>query len=272
LVACSTLSNAAGNTVTGVSDSTNGAYPALDNILNGGVVSAASFALTNAASVPAGLIGTATGGSSTTAVDTTKAWTVNQWVGASLRNVSQGFTVASVLSNTATTLTFSPTSVTNPGDVYALGGYVQTVVSGTDIYPGMVIAEIAGVSTLAGHSGLINNVSSAGVNNLSSGAVALGSSPVIVVGFCFNDTATNTPYVPSAGTTALNAGVMWTFDRGQPTARLQYQNVANPGTTAALFGAQFAPNGYVAFMVALNDAVITGPTPGPVPRTIFIMP
>lgn len=272
LIAFNAISNASGNTVTGVSD-TNSAYTPLDIITNAGVVSAGSFYRPNAAVLPAGFVGTATGGSATTLTDV-QGWTPNQWVGVTLTNVSQGFTSV-VTSNTPTTLTFGVSPVSNPGDLYALGGYVQTIISGADNFPGMVICEIAGVTAapLAGHSALINSISATGVNNLSSGAVASGSSPVMAVGFCFNDNRATAPYAPLTGTTApSNLAAMWNWNLSQPNARLQYQNVANPGTFASQFSSQSAPNEYVAFMVALTDAVITGPTPGPMPRTIFIMP
>lgn len=72
----------------------------------------------------AGDSGTATGGSSTMLVDTTKAWTVNQFVDCKVGVVS-GTSVTllgTVTSNTATTLTFASTSQTPVnGTVYTIG-------------------------------------------------------------------------------------------------------------------------------------------------------
>lgn len=50
--------------------------------------------------------GTATGGSSTTCIDTGASWTVDEWVGNSVRNTTDGC-VGEITSNTSTTLTVS---------------------------------------------------------------------------------------------------------------------------------------------------------------------
>jgi hypothetical protein len=51
------------------------------------------------------IVGTATGGSVTTLIDTAQAWVINQWAGAQLVDTTTGIGVL-VTSNTATTLTF----------------------------------------------------------------------------------------------------------------------------------------------------------------------
>lgn len=76
----------------------------------------------------AGDNGTSTGGSTTTLVDSTKHWTVNQFVdcrvmiGSNLGN----YTTAIVQSNTATTLTFTTTiSAVSAGTQYSIGYYTS---------------------------------------------------------------------------------------------------------------------------------------------------
>jgi len=65
--------------------------------------------------------GTATGGSTTTLVDTSKSWTINQWAGYFVSDSTQGETPG-VISNTANTLNFFAV-VANPviaGDAYLI--------------------------------------------------------------------------------------------------------------------------------------------------------
>lgn len=69
--------------------------------------------------------GTATSGSTTTLVDTTKAWTVNQWTGYTLfifsgTGAGQNFTV---LSNTANTLTFGAGTAPDTTSQYMILGF-----------------------------------------------------------------------------------------------------------------------------------------------------
>ena len=75
----------------------------------------------------AGDNGSATSGSTTTIVDTTKNWTTNQFVNSRMQIVSAtGYgQQAYVTSNTATTLTISPALATAAatGSVYTIGGY-----------------------------------------------------------------------------------------------------------------------------------------------------
>jgi hypothetical protein len=72
--------------------------------------------------------GTATGGSTTTLVDTSQTWTANQWAGAALYDSTQGL-LATVASNTANTLTFSTALATAvaAGDAYlVMNSFIQT--------------------------------------------------------------------------------------------------------------------------------------------------
>ena len=63
---------------------------------------------------------TATGGTTTTIVDTSRSWATNMWAGNTVKNVTSGQT-ATVLSNTATTLTLSSAiTATNSGDSYQI--------------------------------------------------------------------------------------------------------------------------------------------------------
>lgn len=60
-----------------------------------------------------------TNGTSTTTTDSSQAWGVNSWKGATLVNVTRG-TTATVTSNTATTLTHGGVAAAQSGDVYYL--------------------------------------------------------------------------------------------------------------------------------------------------------
>lgn len=91
------------------------------------------YELFNGNSDIAGDNGTATGGSTTTLIDTTKNWTTNQFVdcrvGVVITNSGGGTTVTLlgvVTSNTATTLTFASTSqVPITGTVYTIGYFTS---------------------------------------------------------------------------------------------------------------------------------------------------
>jgi len=81
--------------------------------------------------------GTATGGTTTTLVDTSQSWTTNQWtnydlfIGTQLTNVT-------VTSNTATTLTFGAIGTApSAGNSYILGAMKQT----------LVLVELTGAAT-----------------------------------------------------------------------------------------------------------------------------
>jgi hypothetical protein len=253
LVSCGTISNFAGTTITAVADSVNGAWTTVDHKTDTGNQDGITSYLQNAGSVGAGSNGLATGGSATTLVDTSKSWTTNQWAGKNLFNLSN-VTNVTVSSNTATTLTFPSTSASASGNVYAVGDYVKFTTSAFDDYPGGVIAEVAGVVTtggLAGHNAAIATVS--GTNSATSGTAALGSSPVMVLGFSFNDSTGTSPYEPAAGTGFTSAGTGWQWNLSGPTIRMEYENVANPGTKAATFTPSGSDN-FVTFMVALLDA------------------
>lgn len=65
--------------------------------------------------------GTVTGSSTTTITDSVQNWNVNEWVGATVRNVTPSLT-STVVSNTATTLTVSPAFGGTPtgGSMYTL--------------------------------------------------------------------------------------------------------------------------------------------------------
>lgn len=63
--------------------------------------------------------GTATGGSTTTIVDSGKSWTVNQWRGYIARNITNG-TLSAITSNTATTLTIQTTTTTIATNTYQI--------------------------------------------------------------------------------------------------------------------------------------------------------
>lgn len=67
--------------------------------------------------------GTATGGSGTTIVDAGATWTTNQWYGYAATNLATGQS-GYILSNTATTLTFTSAAafspVPGPGDAYSI--------------------------------------------------------------------------------------------------------------------------------------------------------
>lgn len=74
----------------------------------------------------AGDNGTATGGSTTTLIDTTKSWTTNQFKDCRIRVISglnTGYTSV-VVSNTSNTITFSPAIPSSPtGNAYTIGYY-----------------------------------------------------------------------------------------------------------------------------------------------------
>src|SRR5579862_3899727 len=103
-VAC--IANFANNSVSSMKDNINGSWTQLDllNSRSAGVNDALSMGhwyFPNAASIPAGDKGAATGGSTTTLVDTSKSWTVNQWAGAKVMDLNAGGATTTVVSNTS---------------------------------------------------------------------------------------------------------------------------------------------------------------------------
>jgi Cellulase (glycosyl hydrolase family 5) len=64
---------------------------------------------------------TATGGSTTTIIDSSRSWATNMWVGSTVTNANTGLT-ATVTANTATTLTFGAMATANAaGHIYRVG-------------------------------------------------------------------------------------------------------------------------------------------------------
>lgn len=252
IVVIGCIANLAGNTVTGISDSTNGAYTSLDHLTKpSDGLDIGSYYFPNAGIITAGDGGDATGGSTTTCVDSTKAWTTNQWIGATFLNLSNGAT-STVTSNTATTLTFGATSATSAGQRYSVGGYVDIQVSNFDDYNAAICVEVIGVTAtpLLGHNATQGSYS-AGTDNAISGTAALGSAAGIVLGFAIADV--NLSSVPATGTGNTSSTVVWKWDQAQFNARLQFRNASNPGTAGSNFSA-LSTDHYQVFMVALADA------------------
>ncbi len=253
IVAIACIANLAGNTVNGISDSTNPAYTSLDHLTKpSDGLDIGSYYLPNAGIVTAGDGGDATGGSTTTCVDSTKTWSVNQWAGTTFLNLSNGAT-GTVSSNTATTLTFPATSETSAGQRYSVGGYLDIQVSNFDDYNAAIAVEVTGVTTapLLGHNATQASYT-AGTDNAVSGNAALGSAPGIILGFAIADV--NLSSVPATGTGNTSNAVVWKWDQAQFNARLQYRNASNPGTAGSNFSALTSDH-YQVFMVALQDLV-----------------
>jgi hypothetical protein len=261
IIVFAACASGAGSSVTGVTDSNSGTpntgtYTSIDhrNHLSIAGEDNGTYYLQNAASIPAGDRGAATGGSTTTLIDSTKAWSTNQWAGKNVYDQTNGTTV-SVISNTATTLTFAATTAVAAGHPYAVGGYVRVLMSGFDDYNAAIVIEATGVVTtggLAGHNSGSGALVS-GTDNATSGTAALGANPVLVIGFGINETETCTTWVPATGTGFTSLGTSWQWDTAQVALRTEYKNVANPGTMAATF----SPSGsdtYDTFMVALTDS------------------
>jgi len=250
VVAC--IANLSSNTVNGISDSTNPAYTSLDHLTKpSDGLDIGSYYFPNAGAIAAGDGGDATGGSTTTCQDTAKAWTTNQWVGATYFNLSNGAT-STVTSNTATQLTFGATSATAAGNRYSVGGYVDIQVSNFDDYNAAICVELTGLSAspLLGHNATQASYT-AGTDNAVSGTAALGSSPGIILGFAIADVSLSS--VPATGTGNTSSSVVWKWDQAQFNARLQYRNASNPGTAGSNFSALTSDH-YQVFMMAFADA------------------
>jgi hypothetical protein len=257
IVVFGTLSNFAGNFITGASDPVNGTYTNLDNISGGtgtGLQNVASMYFPNAAAIPAGATGTATGGTATSITDSSKSWTPNQWVGATALNLTRNQSTI-VTSNTATTLTFASGGTTASGDVYAVGGHVDILLNAFDDFNASVIVEVTGVqaSSLAGHHAAIVHTAGAAIDNVSSGAAPLGSSPVLMLAFGYNVTNDST-FTTNAGSAFTSDGSMWQWDygAGNQVARLEHLRIQDPGSMDAKVSATGADY-YACFYVALLE-------------------
>lgn len=120
-------------------------------------------------------------------------------------------------------------------------------------YRGLIIVEVTGVPTsgvIVGSSAALNNSVAPGTNNITTGTAALGSSPILLLGVSQNVTGVAATQVPLAGTLDTSIATGWQWAIGQVTARVETQNVANPGTLAALFSSQGSDN-YIGLMIGL---------------------
>lgn len=126
----------------------------------------------------------------------------------------------------------------------AAGALTITANWTTNQWHGLVVAEIANVGasptvTLFPTSGGLNRGPSASVDAITSGAVNLGSSPALIVGYCRNATdIAPTDGYPAAGTgfSTILTGINWNGKEGtslNDSGLLQSRYLSNPGTTAA---------------------------------------
>jgi len=252
------IANFSSNVISSVKDSVNGSWTQLD-IINGrdvavnDALSVGSFYFPNAASIPAGFKGTATGGSTTTIVCTGAGWTTNQWVGLPVLNYSNGDSVRTVASNTNDTITLTTTAFsTANGNLFVVGGWVEIGVSGNDDFDASSIVEVTGVTStplLGHHAGQASLT--AGTDNVTSGNAALGSSPCIILGLSI--ASENLTSVPATGTGNTSQATVWKWDQAQFNARIQFRNVSNPGTTGSNFSA-LSTDFYQTVMVAFLDS------------------
>jgi len=121
-------------------------------------------------------------------------------------------------------------------------------------FEGMIAMEVTGVSAspLAGHTAqTLTTVS--GTDAATSGAVACGSSPVLMIGVAFNGNDASSPFAPAQGTGFAHRTAALLFNQGQGLAAYEYNNFANPGTKAATFTPSGADD-FTVHMVALQDS------------------
>lgn len=251
LLVHATIANAVGNSITGVTDTINGAYTLADQLAGGASgESTGLWHFQNAAVVGAGDHGKATGGSASTCVDTTKTWTTNQWAGAKVINLSSGQPIGTVSANTATTLTLSGAGSFSANQLYAVGDWVTLTVSGNDDYNAATVSEVTGVlaSSVLGHNAVQNSYTS-GTDNILSGTAALGSGLVLIVGFSSNDFGATTG-VAAPGTGNTDDGRLWVFDQPAGIARFQHRIVSAPGTAGSNFSAPTSDH-WQTFMIGL---------------------
>lgn len=240
-------------------DSTNGGYSQLDLIPNAGPGNSyiTSWIFQNAGSIGPGAIGEATGGSTTTLIDSTQAWTTNQWAGSTLINLS-GSGSYTVISNTATTLTFATGAAIVANDYYVVGTFIKVRLTGTAVawaYNFGECIEVGNASTTGtiAHSSQTNTPGSAGTDNISSGAAVCATSG-LMLGYCGNVTGNGaTPFEPNAGTGFTSVASLFQADNGVPTFRLESKYYASaPGSQAATWSSNGADT-FPAFMVFVPD-------------------
>jgi hypothetical protein len=135
--------------------------------------------------------------------------------------------------------------------------------SGFDDYTGAWIAEVENVkaASLIGHSANMATATSTSTDSFSSGNIAGGTAPALMVAWCSNTTvqdgdamSTPTPFVPTVGTGFTQEGTSWQFDLGAPAVVLASKHFSNPGTVAATFTPPRL-NKFAAFAVLLADNV-----------------
>ena len=159
----------------------------------------------------------------------------------------------------------SNTSATQAIAMYVLQN-AAAVTSGTqfvanftavDDYIGIIAIEVTGVAanSLVAFGNTVISVAGAGTNNLTTGNVALGSNPVIVLGLASADLNSN---LPNAGTGTTSQGQGWGWGSANG-ARLVSQNFSNPGT-AGVAQSSVAADEYLVLSIALADSSGTTPT------------
>jgi hypothetical protein len=254
IAAAATNSNPAGTQITGFQDSLGNSFgSALEINITTGNSYTAMFGLVTPTDLPVGQLATATAGTTTTSIVVAGAgWSTNQWQGATVTDYANH--TASVTSNTSTTLTLgSAISGMTSGSDFLVGGYIQMNISAFEDYVGVVVSAISGASSILNSSHNRQAGAGAGTDTLTSGTKALGSSPVGIWSFSFDDSSSNLPFAPGIGSGQTNLGTSWIWDTAGPGIRVQFRNVANPGTTGATFSPA-ATNDYNTFMFAVLDS------------------
>ena len=136
----------------------------------------------------------------------------------------------------------------------------------TNDFIGMVAVEISGVTAapLIAHKGNLQTVSGTTANSITSGNLAGGSNPAILVAVSSNTSENSNPAAPLASTGFTSGGSFWNWNgyQGTPNApgtTLESKVLSSPGSVAATFSPPGSDN-YITVAALFQSAAGALPT------------
>jgi hypothetical protein len=281
LVGLGETANFAGTTAVKFTDPVNGDWNTLEHLncrsAPGGVTDGLDAILAYfgpTAAVAPGFVGkvsaSGAGTATVTGFDGT-APNLSTFVGATFLEYSTGVTgtVSSVTGASNNVLNFSGGGTAPVGNPMVVGGFIKFVnTSSGEDYTAATIREVSGASGLIGHSSNQNTFTAS--STVSTGTISAWTGTALALSFCADDNDDGTSPFDPLSATGTDDGIGWVFNLSPGIMRMQHQIVTSPGSAYGMNFTTQTGDHHMAYLAVL--AATAPPSPGPLPRQIYVMP